>query len=168
MHEREPVAKQRAAPLVEQRQHVTQVLLVLRPRRLRLEEEHDLGPRVRDAVRGVLDQLAVGEADPRVAAADPLSVGRRLAEDVDAPGVCVALETPGLVGVRQPPARLRERGHLAVAHRVQLELRQCRRHLAEALGRDGDLEVLVLAQLTAGEEVDRPAPGHVPGQRKAP
>ena len=63
-----------------------EVGLVLRPHRpLRLEEQHDLRPGVRDAVVGSLDHVPVREPDSFVTAVDPGVAVGGLAEDVEQP-----------------------------------------------------------------------------------
>ena len=142
---------------------------------LRLEEEDDLGTRVRDPVGGALDQPVVRHPDSLVPARDPRFAVRRLAEDVEAPRAGRAVERPRLVGALEQRTRerdrRRERGPFAVgplrlrgvgAHDVELEPFEGGDNLLEALGRHRDLEVLVLAALLAEEELEGPAGRDVP------
>ena len=57
----DPLCEQATALGVQLRQHRCEIRLILRPRVLRLEEQHDFRALVGNAVGGVLDQLVVGK-----------------------------------------------------------------------------------------------------------
>ena len=159
----DPRRKQSPARRREAREDGGEVRFVLRSSVLRLEEEHDLRSFVWDAVRCVFDQLVIWETDRLVAPCDPLVPVVGLAEDIDAPDVRRAVEPPGLVDLlHQAGGRGRDRLGDASRDDVEVELAEGRGHLVEPVGRDRDLEILVLAPLAAEEEVDRPAGRHVP------
>ena len=131
---------------------------------LRLEEQHDLRPRVRDAVGGVLDQRVVRERDRSVAPRDPAAAGARLAEDVDAPYVRGPVEAPRLVRRRASARRAPATGfrRCPALTTWKSSSPSAAATSPNALCRHADLEVLVLAALLAEEEVDRPAGRDVP------
>src|SRR5581483_11865885 len=151
---------------VEPRQHRLEVgaVLVLGGV-LRLEQEDDLGPAVRDAVVRPRDHPLVREPYRGLAAADPHVSVRRLPEEVDMPLPRSRVAHPGLMRVPQPVARLRERRRLPRAGDEGYFVRsEDVRELVEARVRNGDLEVVVLPALAAEEEVDRPTGRDVPGE----
>src|SRR6266536_1685433 len=164
MHEHERVAQPSATLAVEPRKRIQVVALVLRLLDvLRLEQEDDLRPPVRDAVVRSLDQPRVGQPDRWVAPADPRVAVGGLAEDVEAPDARRGFPHPGLMRVCQPIARVCQRRRLPLARDDQdLETGERFRDLVEAGVRHRDLEVFVLAPPPAEEEIDRPAGCDIP------
>ena len=53
------------------------------------------------------------------------------------------------------------------ADHLEVELAQRRLHFLEPSDRNGDLEILVFARLSAGEEIDCPTRGHRPRRLNA-
>jgi hypothetical protein len=132
---------------------------------LRLEEQDDLRPAVRDPVVRPLDHALVREPDALVASADPGVAIGGLAEDVEAPELRVRVANPGLVGLLELVAGLRKwRSSTGPRDDEDLEPGERLGDLVDAAVRDGDLEILVLAVLSAQVEVDRPAGRDVPGR----
>src|SRR2546423_851479 len=132
---------------------------------LRLVEKDDLGPAVGDPVLRPGDHLAVREADPLVASTDPRVAVGRLAEQVELPETRRGLAEPRLVGARECIACLLERRDEPLRRRAddeELEPGQGLDELVQAVRRNRDLEVLVLAPLATEEEIDRPARRDVP------
>ena len=110
-------------------------VVVFGPRRLCLEEEHDLGPAVRNPLRRSLDGTVVRHPDAHVAAADPGAALRRLAEDVEPPATGRRLSYPRLMRAR---SFLRQRCREAGAHGEELKTVERVENVAEPGVRDGD------------------------------
>jgi hypothetical protein len=146
------------------RQRCREVVVVLRPRVLRLVEQHDLRTAVGDPVGRAIDHAVVGQADARVATANPGVAVGRLAEDVEAPHAGVRVAHPCLVRRLEQVMCLRERPHDSGvrADDEDLEVAQRGNDLHEARSRNRDLEVLVLPPLAAEEQVDRPPGRDIP------
>src|SRR4051812_37192561 len=129
----------------------------------RLEQQHDLGPAVRDAVAASFDQPVVRHPDRGIAPADPRAAVRRLAEEVEPPLARRRLADPRLMRVEQAVARIVERRRLgAIGDDEDLELAEHLYDLVEARVRDRELEILVLAPLLPAEQLERPAARDVP------
>ena len=84
-------------------------------RMLRLEQEDDLGPTVRNPVIRPLDHLVVREPDALVPPAEPRVAVRWLSEGVEPPQPRRRLAHPGLMGLLEPIAGLGERRRLVRA-----------------------------------------------------
>src|SRR5262249_18541182 len=116
-----------------------------------------------DAVPGAADDLLVRQPDRLVPTADPRAVVLRLPEDIEA--VHAGLADPGLVhhvegrAVQRPGAARSDHLEVIAGQRVG--------DGAELRGRDGGLQVAVLARLAAAEQVEGPAPRDAPGHADA-
>ena len=162
MCELERVAEPSPARSVEARKHSRKIVIVLGARVLRLEQEHDLGPRVRNAAGRALDELVVRKTDARVSAADPRIAVGGLAHDVQPPESRLRLLHPRLVVLVERGSASRQRPREAVSDDKELEARERGADVIETIGRHADLDVVVRTSLSAEEEVDRPPGGDVP------
>jgi len=160
--------EQLAQGLALRRGHVRdgsfKVRLVLLTSVLGLEQQDQLGHQVRDALVGAVDDLAVRESDPLIAAADPGVAVVRFSEHVEQVVARSRIAQPCLMygsehircGVLPDPA---------AASRIKDESAKTAADLGEASGRDRDLDVPMSARLPAAKQIQGPTGGHAPGRR---
>ena len=156
----EPPAALRTKPW----QHGLEITLVaVTVRMASLEQEDDLWPSVWNPVFGPLDHLVVRQTDRLVTAADPGAACGGLAEDVESPEFRLWFAHPRLMRLREAVSGFREWRRLVRAgDDEELEVGEDIDDLVEAGVGKRDLEILVLAAITAQKEVDRPPGGDVP------
>jgi hypothetical protein len=156
------LAQRRTLSRGQVRDGSVEVGLVLGAGVLGLEQQDQLGSQVRDAVWGVVDDLAVGKPDRLVVPADPGLAVVGFAEHIQPVVAGSWIPEPGLVGGGQHawPGVLPDP---AAAHRVEGVSGEAIADLGEGRRRDRDLDVTVLAGLRAAEQIQRPARGHAPG-----
>ena len=160
MHETNRLGEPPSTTGIEEWQNRVEVLLILRPNLLRLEEQDDFWLRVGDSVLRSRDCPWLRKSNARVPPANPGVTVPRFSKDVQPPVAARRVACPGLVMRRTCGAGhgLRE----TVANHEELQLRERSTQDLELILRYSDLQVLVLARLVPDEEIDGPTGADVP------
>ena len=153
---------------IQARQHGDEVGLIDRPRVLRLVQQLDLGPNVRDAVGGDAAEIVRTHTDVRVAAVRPAIAAALFHQDLELPRLVPALAAPELVRALRQRLSLAPWREGAGLRDEELPPLERAPHRREIVPEDRDLNVGVRARRASDEEVERPATGDPPARAQLP